>query len=171
MAETHGDAGAAARDIVELQGAVTVDEMKDVGGVHGGSGKLATAADVEKEVAVSASVLLEQKVTALSGTVHPDTRDAQPGEEQEYDSGEDVYKGNFKSFKAKEVEKIKAKGVASFFNRKIKKWRCPYCTTKPKPKDSRFDHLESHAEDVANRGEDYMIKGQHAALAKALTPV
>ncbi|KAE8781159.1 lrr receptor-like serine threonine-protein kinase [Hordeum vulgare] len=92
-------------------------------------------------------------------------------EEYEYDSGEDVYKGNFKSFKAKEVEKIKAKGVASFFNRKIKKWRCPYCTTKPKPKDGRFNHLVSHAEDVAIRGEDYMISGQHAALAKALTPV
>ncbi|KAE8798247.1 hypothetical protein D1007_26542 [Hordeum vulgare] len=44
-------------------------------------------------------------------------------EEYEYDSGEDMYKGNFKSFKAKEVEKIKAKGVASLFNRKIKKCR------------------------------------------------
>ncbi|KAE8781286.1 lrr receptor-like serine threonine-protein kinase [Hordeum vulgare] len=201
MAEAHGDAGAAARDVVELQGAVTADEVKDVGGVHGGAGKLATAADVEKEVAVSASVLPEQKVTASSGAVHPDSRDAQPGEEweeddgwgkkrkltftgfdtydpgysddeeYEYDSGEDVYKGNFKSFKAKEVEKIKAKGVASFFNRKFKKWRCPYCTTKPKPKDGRFDHFVSHAEDVANRGEDYMIRGQHAALAKALTSV
>ncbi|KAE8778354.1 hypothetical protein D1007_48797 [Hordeum vulgare] len=147
MAEAHGDAGAAARDVVELQGAVTADEVKDVGGVHGGAGKLATAADVDKEVAVSASVLMEQKVTASSGAVHPNTHDAQPGKEQEgekrklaftgfdpydpeysddeeyeYDSGEDVYKGNFKSFKAKEVEKIKAKGVASFFNRKIKKW-------------------------------------------------
>ncbi|KAE8805685.1 hypothetical protein D1007_18180 [Hordeum vulgare] len=73
-------------------------------------------------------------------------------EEYEYDSGEDVYKGNFKSFKVKEVDKIKAKGVASFFNRKIKKWRCPYYTTKPKPKDGRFHHLVSHAEDAANRG-------------------
>ncbi|KAE8821012.1 hypothetical protein D1007_00848 [Hordeum vulgare] len=41
----------------------------------------------------------------------------------------------------------------------------------PKTKDCRFDHLVSHAEDVAIRGEDYMIRGQHAALAKALTPV
>ncbi|KAE8805088.1 hypothetical protein D1007_18830 [Hordeum vulgare] len=155
MADAHGDAGAAARDVVELQGTVTADEVKDVGGVHDGVGKLATAADVEKEVAVSAKVLPEEKVTALSGTVHPDTRGSQPGEdkeeddgwgkkrklaftgfdpydagysddeEYEFDSGEDVYKGNFKSFKAKEVEKIKAKGVASFFNRKIKKWCCP----------------------------------------------
>ncbi|XBI18202.1 hypothetical protein VPH35_060047 [Triticum aestivum] len=92
-------------------------------------------------------------------------------EEYEYDSGEDVYKGNVASFTVKEVEKIKAKGVDSFYNRKIKKWHCPYCTTKPKPKDGRFDHLVSHAEDVAIRGEDYMIRGQHAALTKALTPV
>ncbi|KAE8787258.1 hypothetical protein D1007_38879 [Hordeum vulgare] len=171
MVEPHGDVGASAEDVVELQGAMTLDEGKDVGGVHGGAGKLATAADVDKEVAVSASVLPEQKVTASSDAVHPDTRDAQPSEEQEVFALAYVYKGNFKSFKAKEVEKIKAKGVASFFNRKIKKWRCPYCTTKPKPKDSRFDHLVSHAEDVANRGEDYMIRGQHVALAKAVTPV
>ncbi|KAM3367914.1 hypothetical protein ACQJBY_016455 [Aegilops geniculata] len=91
-------------------------------------------------------------------------------EEYEYDSGEEVYKGNVASFTTKEVVKIKAKGVASFYNRKTKKWHCPYCTTKPKPRDGRFDHLLSHAEDVAIRGEDYMIRGQHAAFAKALTP-
>ncbi|KAE8800275.1 hypothetical protein D1007_24264 [Hordeum vulgare] len=189
MAEAHGDAGGAAGDVVELQGAVTADEVKDVGGIHGGAGKLATAVDVEKEVAVSASVLPKQKVTTSSGVVHPDTPNAQPGKEQEeddgwgkkwklaftgfdpydpeysddeeyeYDSGEDVYKGNFASFTAKEVEKIKAKGVASFYNRKIKKWCSPYCSTKPKPKDGRFDHLVPHAEDVAIRGEDYMIRG------------
>ena len=88
----------------------------------------------------------------------------------QYDSGDDVYKGNVVSFIAKEVEKIKAKVVASFYNRKIKKWHCPYCTTKPKPRDGRFDHLLSHAEDIAILWEDYMIRGQHAALAKALTP-
>ncbi|KAI4999762.1 hypothetical protein ZWY2020_004351 [Hordeum vulgare] len=83
-----------------------------------------------------------------------------------YDSREDVYKGKIASFTAKEVEKTKAKGVASFYNRKIKKWRCPYYTTKSKPKDGRFDHRVSHAEDVVIRGEDYMIRGQHAALAR-----
>ncbi|KAE8784612.1 hypothetical protein D1007_41784 [Hordeum vulgare] len=55
----------------------------------------------------------------------PCDREYSDDEEYEYDSGEDVCKGNFKVFKVKEVEKIKAKGVASFFNRKIKKWRCP----------------------------------------------
>ncbi|KAE8790466.1 hypothetical protein D1007_35237 [Hordeum vulgare] len=87
MAEAHGDAGAATIDVVDLHDAVTADEVKDVGGVHGGAGKLATTADVEKEVVVPASVLLEQKVTASSGAVHPDTRDVQPGEEQEDDDG------------------------------------------------------------------------------------
>ncbi|XBH95420.1 hypothetical protein VPH35_085984 [Triticum aestivum] len=197
MADARGDTGATARD---LQSTVTAaaDAVQDVGGIQGGAGKLATvvaAVDVEKEVAGSTSVLSE--LTASSGAVHPD---AHPGEEKvvqeedgsvgnkrklaltgfdpydpeysddeeyEYNSGEDMYKGNAASFTTKEVEKIKAKGVASFYNRKIKKWHCPYCTTKPKPKDGRFDH----AEDVAIRGEDYMIKGQHAALAKALTPV
>ncbi|XBI76710.1 hypothetical protein VPH35_069911 [Triticum aestivum] len=163
MADARGDTGAAAGDVIELEGQGAV--ITDVGGVHGGAGKLATAADL----AGSASSL--QKVTTSSGAVHPDTPDAPPAVEQQYDSGEEVYKGNVASFTTKEVVKIKAKGVASFYNRKIKKSHCPYCTTKPNPRDGRFDHLLSHAEDVAIRGEDYMIRGQHAALAKALTPV
>ena len=68
----------------------------------------------------------------------------------QYDSRDDVYKANIASFTAKEVEKIKAKGVPSFYNRKFKRWHCPYCTTKAKPKDGRFDHLVSHEEDVAS---------------------
>ncbi|XBI30464.1 hypothetical protein VPH35_054198 [Triticum aestivum] len=88
----------------------------------------------------------------------------------EYDSGDDVYKGNIASFTAKKMEKTKANGDGSFYNRKFKKWHCPNCTTKPKPRDDHFDHLLSHAEDVAIRGDDYMIRGKHAALGKALTP-
>ncbi|KAE8770613.1 hypothetical protein D1007_57609 [Hordeum vulgare] len=91
--------------------------------------------------------------------------------DREYSDDEEYEKGNFTSFTAKEVEKIKANGVASYYNRKIKKWCCPYCTTKPKLKDGRFDHLVSHAQDVEISGEDYMITGQHGALAKAFTPV
>ncbi|XBJ08119.1 hypothetical protein VPH35_013505 [Triticum aestivum] len=144
MADARGNAGAEARDVVELQGQGAV--TADVGGVHGGAGKLATAADV----AGSASSL--QKVTASSGAVHPDAPVVPPAVEEQYDSGDDVYKGNVASFIAKEVEKIKAKGVASFYNRKFKKWHCPYCTTKPKPRDGRFDHLLSHVEDVEFTG-------------------
>ncbi|KAE8770167.1 hypothetical protein D1007_58146 [Hordeum vulgare] len=68
------------------------------------------------------------------------------------------YEGNVVPFTPKEVEKIKAKGGASFCP-KFKKWHYPYCTTKAKPKDGRFDHLLSHAEDVAICGENYKIRG------------
>ena len=44
MADARGDAGAAAGDVVELQGQGAV--TADVGGVHGGAGKLTTAMDV-----------------------------------------------------------------------------------------------------------------------------
>ncbi|KAE8811167.1 hypothetical protein D1007_11908 [Hordeum vulgare] len=149
-ADARGDAGAAAGDLVELQCPGGV--IADVGGVHGGVGKLATAADV----AGSASSLQEVKVS--SGAVNPDALVAPRAMEEqeddgwgrkrkladydpyegpfsddsayEYDSGDDVYKGNVASFIAKEVQKIKAKGVASLC-RKFKKWHCPYCTTKP----------------------------------------
>ena len=81
MADARGDAGAAAGDlVVELQDAVIADEVKDIGGIHSGAGKLATIVDVEKEMAGSASALPELKVTASSDAVHPD---AQPGDEQE----------------------------------------------------------------------------------------
>ncbi|XBI36723.1 hypothetical protein VPH35_122191 [Triticum aestivum] len=195
MADARGDAGAAARDVVELQGQGAVNV--DVGGVHDGVGKLATIADV----AGSASSL--QKVMASSATVHPDAPIAPPAveeqeddgwgkrrkidytfgdpydpaygddEEYEYVSGEDVDvdRGNFASFKEKEEEKIRVKGVDYYYKSRTKTWRCPYCTTKPKPKSGRFVHLLAHAEYVAIHGEDYKIMGQHASLAKVLSPL
>ena len=83
----------------------------------------------------------------------------------------DVDDDNFTSFKAKEEEKIRAKGADYYYKSKTNTWRCPYCTTKPKPKSGCFVHLLAHAEDVANHGEDYKIRGQHGALAKVLTPL
>ena len=53
----------------------------DVGGVQGGAGKLAIAANVEKEVAGSTTTL--QKVTASSGVVHPDAPVASPALEEQ----------------------------------------------------------------------------------------
>ncbi|XBI29425.1 hypothetical protein VPH35_053412 [Triticum aestivum] len=177
MADARGDAGAAAGDVVELQGAVTADEVKDVGSVHGGAGKLATAVEVEKEVAGSSSVLPEQKVTASSsaeddgwgkkrkldliGFKDPYDPGYSVDEEYEYVSGEDVDvdDDNFASFKAKEEGKIRAKGDDYYYKRKTNIWRCPYCTTKPKPKSSRFVNLLAHAEDVAIHDEDYKIRG------------
>ncbi|XBH53937.1 hypothetical protein VPH35_076333 [Triticum aestivum] len=184
-----------AGDVVELQGQGAVTAA--VSGVHGGAGKLATAADV----AGSDSSL--QKVTLSSGAVHPDAPVAPPAVEDqeddgrgkrrkidytfddsydpaygddgeyEYVSGEDVDvdRSNFASFKEKEEENIRIKGVDYYYKSKTKTWRCPYCTTKPKPKSDRFVHLLAHAEDVAIHGEDYKIMGQHAALAKVLCPL
>ena len=75
MADARGDAGATAGDVVELQGQGAV--TADVGGVHGGAGKLATAADM----AGSASSL--QKVTASSGAAHPNAPVAPPAVEEQ----------------------------------------------------------------------------------------
>ena len=70
----------------------------------------------------------------------------------------------------REEEKIRVKGVHYYYKSRTKAWRCPYYTTKPKPKSGRFVHLLAYAEDVAIHGEDYKIMGQHAALAKVMSP-
>ncbi|KAE8777189.1 hypothetical protein D1007_50159 [Hordeum vulgare] len=85
MAEAHGDASAAARDVVDLQGAVTADEVKDIGGIHGGGLWMG-----------------EKRKLAFTG-FDPYDLEYSDDEEYEYDSGEDVYKGNFASFTAKEI--------------------------------------------------------------------
>ena len=77
--------------------------------------------------------------------------------------------GNVESFIAKEVQKIKDQGTAGYYKRK--KFVCPYCTSKPKPKDGLFEHLVSHAWDASRSGKDAKIRAQHASLLKALTPM
>ncbi|KAE8771641.1 hypothetical protein D1007_56454 [Hordeum vulgare] len=171
MVDAHGDASAAAGDLVELQGPCTV--TADVGGVHGGAEKLATVVDVVG----SASSL--HKVKASSGAVNPDAPVAPPAVEEQmvrvvgltdgpgFSVGRMIVGGR----KRKLADYDPYEGAFSEDSEyEFKKWHCPYCTTKPKPKDGRFDHLLSHAEDIAIRGEDYKIRGQHVALAKALTP-
>ncbi|XBI54647.1 hypothetical protein VPH35_036624 [Triticum aestivum] len=172
MAVARGDAGTAAGDVVELQGQGAV--TADVGGVHGGTGKLATAADV----AGFASSLQKEddgrgKRRKIDYTFDDPYNPAYgDDEEYEYVSGEDVDvdRGNFASFKEKEEEKIRIKGMDYYYKSKTKTWRCPYCTTKPKLKSGRFVHLLAHAEDVSIHDEDYKIMGQHAAPAKVLSP-
>jgi len=79
-----------------------------------------------------------------------------------------VDKGNEASFIDKAVKKLKARGKAAYF--KWKKFRCPFCTTKTKPRDGLFEHLLSHARDTSIRGEDRKIRAEHAALLKVLIP-
>ncbi|KAE8787520.1 hypothetical protein D1007_38518 [Hordeum vulgare] len=55
----------------------------------------------------------------------------------------DMEDGNKESFIEKEAQKIKKKWKAEYFKRGM--FRCPYCTTKRKPKDGIYEHLMSHA--------------------------
>ncbi|XBI40328.1 hypothetical protein VPH35_124928 [Triticum aestivum] len=200
MADARGDASIVDGDLMgAVTATYAVQDVGGVHSATAKLATAVAAVDVEKDVEGSASVLPELKVTVSSATVHPDAQPGEEkmeddsvgnkrkldftgfkdlcdpeysdDEEYEYESGEDVDNGNGASYTAKEEEKITTKVVASFYNCKIKKWHCPYRTTKPKSKDGRIDHLVSHVEDVAIRGDDYKIRGQHAALAKALTPL
>ena len=87
----------------------------------------------------------------------------------QYNSGDEVYEGNKDSFIEKEAEKIREKGKAAYY--KGGKFRCPYCTTKPIPKDGLYEHLMSHARSLTKSGSDVKIRAEHAALLKAVGPI
>uniref|UniRef100_A0A8I6Z6T2 Zinc finger-XS domain-containing protein n=1 Tax=Hordeum vulgare subsp. vulgare TaxID=112509 RepID=A0A8I6Z6T2_HORVV len=84
----------------------------------------------------------------------------------EYNSGDDVEDGNKESFIEKEAQKIREKGKAAYFKRGM--FRCPYCTTKPKPRDGIYEHLMSHARGLSRSAEDIKTRAEHEALLKAL---
>lgn len=77
--------------------------------------------------------------------------------------------GNKESFIEKEAQKIREKGKAAYFRRGM--FRCPYCTTKPKPKDGIYEHLMSHARGLSTSAADIKTRAEHAALLKALGPI
>ncbi|KAE8791635.1 putative LRR receptor-like serine/threonine-protein kinase [Hordeum vulgare] len=79
----------------------------------------------------------------------------------------DVEDGNKESFIEKEAQKIMEKGKAAYFRRGM--FRCPCCTTKPKPRDGIFEHLMSHARGLSQSADqDIKTRAEHAALLKAL---
>uniref|UniRef100_A0A8I6XE60 Zinc finger-XS domain-containing protein n=1 Tax=Hordeum vulgare subsp. vulgare TaxID=112509 RepID=A0A8I6XE60_HORVV len=86
-----------------------------------------------------------------------------------YNSGDDVEDDNKQTFIEKEAHKIREKGKAAYFKRG--KFICPYCTTKPKPKDGLYEHLMSHARGLSTSVDDIKIRVEHAALLKALGPI
>ncbi|KAM3299177.1 hypothetical protein ACQJBY_040586 [Aegilops geniculata] len=159
--------------------------------------KVAVAAGVEeKKVAVTASAVPELGVTASSGPSHGPTEaggehvDLQNEEavgnkrkldiagfndpsdsddDEEYNSGDEVEEWNHKSFIEKEANKIREKGKVAYY--KWGKFRCPYCTTKPIPKDGMYEHLMSHARGLQTSGRDLKIRAEHAALLKAISPM
>ena len=87
----------------------------------------------------------------------------------QYNSGDEVEEWNHKSFIEKEANKNGEKGEAAYY--KWGKFRCPYYTTKPIPKDGLYEHLMSHARAVATSGNDVKIRAEHAALLKAMGPI
>ncbi|KAE8815059.1 lrr receptor-like serine threonine-protein kinase [Hordeum vulgare] len=88
----------------------------------------------------------------------------------EYNSGDDVEDDNKDSFIEKEARKIREKGKAAYFRRGM--FRCPYCTTKPKPRDGIYEHLMSHARGLSwSADQDIKTRAEHAALLKALGPI
>ena len=87
----------------------------------------------------------------------------------QYNSEDDVEDGNKESFIEKEAQKIREKGKAAYFRRGM--FRCPYCTTKPKPKDGIYEHVMSHARGLSTSAADIKTRAEHAALLKALGPI
>ncbi|KAI5009361.1 hypothetical protein ZWY2020_011498 [Hordeum vulgare] len=106
---------------------------------------------------------------AKTGFKSPYDSDYDDDDPYEYNSGDDVEDGNKESFIEKEAQKVRKKGKAAYYKRGM--FRCPYCTTKPKPKDGVYEHLMSHARGLATSAADIKTREEHAALLKALGPI
>ncbi|KAE8782147.1 hypothetical protein D1007_44532 [Hordeum vulgare] len=126
---------------------------------------LSGAADDEEKEATC----MKRKL-AKTGFKSPYDSDYDDDEPYEYNSGDDVEDGNKESFIEKEAQKIREKGKAAYFRRGM--FRCPYCTTKPKPRDGVYEHLMSHAHGLLRSADqDIKTRAEHAALLKALGPI
>uniref|UniRef100_A0A8I6XNA6 Zinc finger-XS domain-containing protein n=1 Tax=Hordeum vulgare subsp. vulgare TaxID=112509 RepID=A0A8I6XNA6_HORVV len=107
---------------------------------------------------------------AKTGFKSPHNFDYDDDEPYEYNSGDDVEDDNKESFIEKEAKKIREKGQAAYFRRGM--FICPYCTTKPKPRDGIYEHLMSHARGLSRSADqDIKTRVEHAALLKALGPI
>ncbi|KAE8770628.1 hypothetical protein D1007_57588 [Hordeum vulgare] len=107
---------------------------------------------------------------AKTGFKSPYDSDYDDDEPYEYNSGDNVEDGNKESFIEKEAQKIRNKGKAAYFRRGM--FRCPYCTTKPKPRDGIYEHLMSHARGLSRSADqDIKTRAEHATLLKALGPI
>ncbi|XBI21135.1 hypothetical protein VPH35_062288 [Triticum aestivum] len=171
-----GGAAATAHGVAVEAANTAVDAVQEVAAVGGAgdaapavAGSVAAAADlVEQGVVGSDSVVPDLVVTTSGGALdavciyanHLYVR---------YNSGDEVEECNHKSFIEHEANKIREKGKAAYY--KWGKFRCPYCTTKPIPKDGLYEHLMSHARGVATSGNDVKIRAEHAALLKAMGPI
>uniref|UniRef100_A0A8I7B5W2 Zinc finger-XS domain-containing protein n=1 Tax=Hordeum vulgare subsp. vulgare TaxID=112509 RepID=A0A8I7B5W2_HORVV len=121
------------------------------------------ADDEEKEVAG-----MKRKL-AKTGFKSPYDSDYDDDEPYEYNSRDDVEDGNKESFIEKEAQNIREKGKAAYLRTGM--FRCPYCTTKPKPTDGIYEHLMSHARGLSRSADDIKTREEHGTLLKALGPI
>ncbi|XBI22542.1 hypothetical protein VPH35_063552 [Triticum aestivum] len=135
---------AAAADLVE-QGVVGSDSVVPDLVVTASGGALDAGAEAsDKQVVdVNEEAAGNKRKLDIAGFDDPSDSD----DDEEYNSGDEVEEWNHKSFIEHEANKIREKGKAAYY--KWGKFRCPYCTTKPIPKDGLYEHLMSHARDVA----------------------
>ncbi|KAE8789557.1 putative LRR receptor-like serine/threonine-protein kinase [Hordeum vulgare] len=110
-----------------------------------------------------------KKKLANTGFKSPYESDYDDDDVYECKSEDDVEDGNKGSFIEKEAQKIREKGKVAYYKRG--KFICPYCTTKPKPKDGLYEHLMSHTRGLSTSADDINIRTEHAALLKALGPI
>ncbi|XBH56661.1 hypothetical protein VPH35_078436 [Triticum aestivum] len=157
---------AAAADLVE-QGVVGSDSVVPDLVVMASGGALDAGAEAsDKQVVdVNEEAAGNKRKLDIAGFDDPSDSD----DDEEYNSGDEVEEWNHKSFIEHEANKIREKGKAAYY--KWGKFRCPYCTTKPIPKDGLYEHLMSHARGVATSGNDVKIRAEHAALLKAMGPI
>ncbi|KAE8771333.1 putative LRR receptor-like serine/threonine-protein kinase [Hordeum vulgare] len=127
---------------------------------------VAATSELEKEEKEAAGMKRKLAKTRFKSPYDSVYDDDEP---YEYNSGDDVEDGNKESFIEKEAQKIREKGNAAYFRRGM--FRCPYCTTKPKPRDGIYEHLMSHARGLSRSAEDIKTRAGHAALLKALGPI
>ncbi|XBI83504.1 hypothetical protein VPH35_092006 [Triticum aestivum] len=93
--------------------------------------------------------------------------DSDEDEPYEYESGDDVVEGNVESFGEMVVEKNRAQGSGMYYNWKMDKYRCPYCSM-PKPRSGLPEHLMEHCRATSIIGDDCKIRARHSALLKFL---
>ncbi|XP_045087354.1 uncharacterized protein [Aegilops tauschii subsp. strangulata] len=156
----------AAADLV-AQGVVGSDSVVAARVVTASGGALDVGAEAsDKQVVdVNEEAAGNKRKLDIAGFDDPSDSD----DDEEYNSGDEVEEWNHKSFIEHEANKIREKGKAAYY--KWGKFRCPYCTTKPIPKDGMYEHLMSHARGVATSGNDVKIRAEHAALLKAMGPI
>ncbi|KAE8793166.1 hypothetical protein D1007_32162 [Hordeum vulgare] len=117
------------------------------------------ADDEEKEATGMKRKLAKTRFKSLYDSDYDDDKP------YEYNSRDDVEDGNKESFIEKEAQKIREKGKAAYLRRGM--FRCPYCTTKPKPRDGIYEHLMSHARGLPRSADqDIKTRAEHAALLR-----